>query len=168
VGRAGRDAGARLTTPAAWSAAASILRVPTESWADRASERLAAAGYRRGGARRAVLELLGAQECALTVQEIEDALRASERRVGRASVYRVLDELEGLGLAARVEVGQGIARYEAVAEHHHHHIVCDRCGDVLPFSDDELEQVIGRVAGRVPFDVSAHEVTLHGACDACR
>lgn len=139
----------------------------TKSWADHASERLAEAGYRRGGARRAVLELLGAQECALTVQEIEDTLRASDRRVGRASVYRVLDELERLGLASRVEVGQGIARYEALA-HHHHHVVCDECGDVLPFSDDELERVIGRVAGRVPFDISAHEVTLRGACGNCR
>jgi Fur family ferric uptake transcriptional regulator len=141
--------------------------VPTKSWADHASERLAAAGYRRGGARRAVLELLGAQECALTVQEIEDTLRASDRRVGRASVYRVLDELERLGLASRVELGQGIARYEALA-HHHHHVVCDECGDVLPFSDDELERVIGRVAGRVPFDISGHEVTLRGACGNCR
>jgi Fur family transcriptional regulator, ferric uptake regulator len=137
------------------------------SWSDHAVERLAAAGYRRGGARRALVELLGNQECALTVQEIEDALRSSDRRVGRASVYRVLDELERLGLASRVEVGQGVARYEAVA-HHHHHIVCDECGDVLPFSDDELERVIGRVAGRMPFDVHDHDVTLHGSCDNCR
>jgi Fur family transcriptional regulator, ferric uptake regulator len=141
--------------------------VGSNTWADHASERLAAAGYRRGGARRAVLELLGAQDCALTAHEIEDALRAAGRRVGRASIYRVLDELERLGLASRVELGLGIARYEAVARHHHH-VVCDTCGDVAPFTDDELERVIGRVAGRMPFDMSAHDVTLHGACANCR
>jgi Fur family transcriptional regulator, ferric uptake regulator len=141
--------------------------VRSNTWADHAAERLAAAGYRRGGARRAVLELLGSQECALTAHEIEDALRASDRRVGRATIYRVLDELERLGLASRVEVGQGIARYEAVARHHHH-VVCDSCGDIAPFSDDELERVIGRVAGRVPFDINGHEVTLHGSCASCR
>ncbi len=46
------------------------------AWADRAEATLAAAGRKRGGARRALLELLARQTCALTAMEIEDALRA--------------------------------------------------------------------------------------------
>ena len=138
-------------------------------WAEHAASRLAEAGYRRGGARQAVLELLDRQPCALSALEIEDQLRHSERQVGRASVYRVLDELEQLKLVSRLEVGQGITRYEAVhGEHHHHHLVCDRCGDVHPFEDEELERVIARVAGRVAFAVDEHEIVLHGSCAACQ
>jgi Fur family ferric uptake transcriptional regulator len=135
-------------------------------WAEHATAQLTAAGHRRGGAREAVIELLDTQTCALTALEIEDALRAG-RRVGRASVYRVLDELESLGLVSRVDVGDGIARYEP-HRGHHHHLVCDGCGRLEPFQDDALELAIRRLAERVSFDVSDHDVTLHGCCERCR
>ena len=141
-----------------------------QSWADHADRRLAEAGFRRGGARAAVIGLLDRESCALSAYEIEDALRADGRGVARASVYRVLDELDGLGLLTRVEVGQGTTRYEAARPdgHHHHHMVCDRCGEVLPFADDELERAVDRLAARVAFDVAEHEIVLHGACADCR
>ena len=139
------------------------------AWADEALGTLAAAGFRRGGARTAVIELLDEQRCALTAQEVEEALRDGDRAASRASVYRVLDQIVEHGLASRVEVGQGMARHELVrADDHHHHHVCDRCRQVLPFHDDELERAIGRVAGRVQFDVAGHEITLRGVCAACR
>jgi Fur family ferric uptake transcriptional regulator len=165
-----------------------------QSWAAGAEATLAAAGHRRGGARRALLELLGGQECALTAQEIEDALRArgaegardkrgvqgargaqgargeAGRVVSRASVYRILDELEGVGLVQRVETGQAMVRYERVrerADEHHHHLVCDECGVVMPFSDADLERAIETLSERVPLAVSEHEIVLHGSCRAC-
>jgi Fur family ferric uptake transcriptional regulator len=138
-------------------------------WIEHAESALAAAGHKRGGARRAVIELLDAQECALTAVEIEDALRTAQRRVSRASVYRILDELEGLGLVQRVETGQAMVRYERVCEHaeHHHHLVCDGCGLVMPFSDDALEQAITSLSRRVPLTVSEHEIVLRGECQDC-
>lgn len=139
------------------------------SWVTEAETRLSEAGYRRGGARTAILEQLDRQSCALTAYEIEAELAGGGRAVGRASVYRILEELHELGLVSRVELGQGRARYEpARPEHHHHHLVCDRCGGVTPFDDDRLEQAINRVSDRVDFDVSEHEIVLHGTCAGCR
>jgi Fur family ferric uptake transcriptional regulator len=144
----------------------------TVGWVDRAEVALAAAGHKRGGARRAVLELLDEQACALTALQIEDALRArgGSRRVSRASVYRILDELERLRLVQRVETGQAMVRYERVCEReeHHHHLVCDECGLVTPFSDAGLERAIDRLSKTVPLTVSEHEIVLHGACPDCR
>jgi Fur family ferric uptake transcriptional regulator len=143
----------------------------SERWAERAEATLAAAGHKRGGARRAVLELLGAQECALTAVEIEEALsaRGKGRRVSRASVYRILDELEQVRLVQRVETGQAMVRYERICEHeqHHHHLVCDSCGQVTPFSDEALESAIETLSERVPLAVSEHEIVLHGSCRDC-
>jgi Fur family transcriptional regulator, ferric uptake regulator len=139
------------------------------TWAEHAAAELGAAGYRRGAAREAVLQLLDRQPCALSAFNIEDALRESHRAVARASVYRILDQLESLDLVQRVETGQGTVRYEPVRgeRHHHHHLVCDRCGKLVPFADEELERTIGKLSRRVSFQVSDHEVVLHGACDAC-
>jgi Fur family transcriptional regulator, ferric uptake regulator len=139
-------------------------------WAQYAHERLASTGFRRGGARSAVIELLDGQECARSAIEIEDALKAGGRRVGRATVYRVLDELDSLGLVTRIEIGDGLARYEAMypgGAQHHHHLVCDDCGKLMPFTDDELERAIRRVARREAFAINDHDVTLHGFCPDC-
>jgi Fur family ferric uptake transcriptional regulator len=141
----------------------------SDEWAQAAEQALAGAGYRRGGARRAMLELLDEQACALSAVEIEEILRTGRRAVSRASVYRILEELDQLGLIQRVEVGQTMVRYERVraGTGHHHHLVCDHCGALRPFTDAELELAIKRLSERVPLTVSDHEVVLHGACADC-
>jgi Fur family ferric uptake transcriptional regulator len=147
----------------------STVSAEGSSWGEHAADALSAAGYRRGGARRAILELLDDQSCALSAIEIEDALLARKREVSRASVYRVMDELEEIGLVQRVEIGQGMVRYEPVREGpgHHHHLVCDHCGRLQPFTDDGLERAIRRLSDRLPLRVSEHEIVIHGACETC-
>lgn len=139
------------------------------TWAEQAAQALAGAGYRRGGARRAILELLDEQECALSAEEIQRALGAGSRVASRASVYRVMEELEAIGMVQRLELGQGVVRYEALRHGagHHHHLVCDRCGRLEPFTDAGLERAISRLSDRVPLKVSVHEIVLHGACRVC-
>jgi Fur family ferric uptake transcriptional regulator len=60
-------------------------------------------------------------------------------------------------------------RYEPVrhGHEHHHHLICDRCGRLQPFADDDLERAIEDLSDRVPLTVSEHEVVLRGACDSC-
>src|SRR5579862_2922708 len=126
-------------------------------------------GRRNGGARRAVVELLGRQDCCLTAQEIFDELRIEGRQVGIASIYRVLELLTEKGLLQRVDLGAGIARYEPVHSggHHHHHLVCDDCGRVEAFADDELERTLRNVERRTGYSVAGHDVVLRGACEDC-
>jgi Fur family ferric uptake transcriptional regulator len=144
-------------------------RQATESWAERARHVLSDRGRHAGAARESLLEQLDEQTCALSVIEIEDALRERRRPVGRASIYRILDELEQLHLVQKVQVGQAMARYEPARGHdgHHHHLVCDNCGVVLPFADRDLENAIQALSSRVPIAVTEHEIVLHGACRAC-
>src|SRR4051794_23909312 len=119
------------------------------NWTDHALTQLERAGYRRGGARESVVELLSRQNCCLSAQEIHDGLRKARRRVGIASVYRALETLADLRLVKRVDAGDGIARYEpaTVDGDHHHHLVCRDCGKVEAFTDSRLERAIDRVAG---------------------
>ena len=139
------------------------------TWAEQAARALIDAGYRRGGARRAILELLDEQSCALSAVEIQRRLNSRNRDVSRASVYRVMEELEQIGVLQRVEIGKGMVRYEPIRHGpgHHHHLVCDRCGRLQPFADDGLERAIASLSERVPFRVAEHEVVLRGACDSC-
>jgi Fur family ferric uptake transcriptional regulator len=149
-----------------------IVRVhpETSSWPAHAASRMQAAGLRRGGARLAVIEHLGTQTCCRSAQEIHEGIRNAGGTVGIASVYRALETLAELGLVQRVDLGDGVARFEAAStgSDHHHHLVCDDCGRVEPFHDERLELALSRTADRLGLELSQHEVVLHGACAHCR
>jgi Fur family ferric uptake transcriptional regulator len=139
------------------------------NWEERTTEALRQAGHRTGAARRAVVSVLARANCCYTAPEIADELRAEGRAVGIASVYRVLDLLTDKGLLQRVELGEGTARYEPVhsSGEHHHHLVCDDCGKVEAFADDELELALRRVEQRTGYSVAGHDVILRGTCRDC-
>jgi Fur family ferric uptake transcriptional regulator len=138
-------------------------------WTEATLAAFRARGHRAGGARRAIVELLGRQDCCLTAQQIFDALRAEGRRVGIASVYRTLTELTGDGFVQRLDLGAGTARYEPIRPGggHHHHLVCDDCGKVEAFADEALERALSEVEDRTGYSVAGHDVVLRGACADC-
>lgn len=135
------------------------------TWAERASRRFNEAGFRTGAARRQVIQLLDGESCALTALEIDRRLA----KVGRATVYRTLEQLEELELIHRVDVGGETVAFERNDPGgHHHHMVCGRCGRLVPFEDQGLEQAIHAVAERADFEVTAHDVLLRGVCPRCQ
>lgn len=141
----------------------------SSEWGGAARAALSEAGYRAGGARETVIGLLEGQACCLSAHEIEGRLRASGDSVGLASVYRALDVLHGLGLVQRVDLGQGVMRYEPVVPggDHHHHAVCEACGAVTRFEDPELEADLARIGRGIGHTVAEHEVVLRGTCGRC-
>jgi Fur family ferric uptake transcriptional regulator len=139
------------------------------AWSRHVHDVLAEAGFKRGGARERVIELLAQEPCALSAGEIEEALRASGRSPGRASIYRVLDQLVEHGLAERVEVGDRQARFERQhpGGEHHHHLVCEGCGRLIAFDDPGLEQAVAKLSQRLGMRISGHDILLRGACGRC-
>jgi Fur family ferric uptake transcriptional regulator len=116
-----------------------------------------------------VVQALAELGCSATAREIADRLEGGGRRVGLASVYRALELLDRLRLVQRMDMGEGVTRYEPAlpSGEHHHHLVCEICGEVTAFEDQELERAIERLSGRVDFAIGGHDVTLRGECPSC-
>jgi Fur family ferric uptake transcriptional regulator len=138
-------------------------------WVEHVREELRRAGARTGAARDEVVSYLSQQECCLSAQELFDGLRSDGKKVGIASVYRVLEQLADLGLVHRVDLGDGVARFEPAQADgaHHHHLVCTTCGTVETFDDPALERRLERVADWHGYRLTHHEIVLHGSCSAC-
>jgi Fur family transcriptional regulator, ferric uptake regulator len=138
-------------------------------WSDHVHATLARARLKHGEARDRVIDLLAGQPCALSAVEIEDQLRSQGRATGRATIYRVLELLAEHGLLERLEVGDGITRFERAQPggHHHHHLVCEHCGRLVAFDDAGLERAIARLSDRLGVRVESHDVLLRGDCGRC-
>ena len=142
----------------------SMAKVHEKSWAAGAQEVLAQNGHHSGrrGGRCSSCSTPSPARCRRSRSRTR--LRAGRRPVARASIYRILDELERLHLVQHVQVGHDMARYEPVrgGDGHHHHLVCDSCGAVTPFTDEGLEAAIRKLSRRLPMRVDDHEIVLRG------
>jgi Fur family ferric uptake transcriptional regulator len=138
-------------------------------WVNHATGTLERAGYRQSAPRAAVVAALADLGCSVTAKEISARLHERGQDVGVASIYRTLELLDKLSLARRVDVAEGVARYEPVNPdgEHHHHLVCDSCGSVTAFEDPALERAIARLSKRMDYEIEGHEVTLRGECPDC-
>src|SRR3954468_17204948 len=98
-------------------------------WAEHALAKLQGAGYRRGGARTAVVEALARHDWAVTALDLDGELRCRKPPVGRASIYRALEQLRKVGVLRRLEFSRGVAGYERIDPdgEHHHHAICRDC-----------------------------------------
>jgi Fur family transcriptional regulator, ferric uptake regulator len=139
-------------------------------WIGHAEITLERGGYRLSAPRSAVVATLADLGCSVTAKEIADRLHERGEEIGVASIYRTLELLDRLHLTRRVDMAEGVARYEPIdpSGDHHHHLVCESCGEVSAFEDPELERAIEGLAGRVNYSVAAHDVTLRGECPSCR
>jgi len=105
----------------------------------------------------------------LSAEELYQQIRESHPQVGLSTVYRTLNLLVQAGLASRREFGDGIARYEPVAENKHHdHFICVRCGAIIEFANQKIEELQSEVAQQNNFTVLRHKLELYGYCEKCR
>ena len=126
-------------------------------------------GRRLTRQRQLIWDVLAAEpDRHLSAQDVTVRVREQAPGVTPSTVYRTLDVLVEAGLVLRTDLGEDRVFYEPAYEHHHHHLVCERCGKLVPFADEELEKTIGKLSRRVNFQVSDHEVVLRGACADCR
>ena len=105
-----------------------------------------------------------------SVDDLYNAVRRVNSRVGYATVYRTLKLIKECGLAAERHFDDGQARYEPTEEttQHHDHIICERCGKIVEFNSEELEKQQERIARFLGFVVSRHRMELYGICSDCR
>ncbi len=134
-------------------------------------------GGRSTKARKLVVELFASSDDCLSVEEIRDHLRAAGGKLGLATVYRSVNFLSEAGSIARVEVGDGISRFEAAeksGEDHHHHLVCLKCRRVMKYSHFSIEELDlmkktqRRLEAQFGYRISGHRIVFEGICPECQ
>jgi len=130
---------------------------------------LAQRGLRYTSQRRAVLAEVVGRIGHFDADELYEAFRAARRDVSRATVYRTLGHLGECGLVKELLQARGRARYETVyGIDHHDHMVCVRCGKVMEFCDERIEELQRRICRRHRFKPVEHRMAIRGVCRQCR
>ena len=125
------------------------------------------AGYRLTAPRRSLASLIAEQDGHFTAADLVAEARARRLGVGRATVFRTLEVLEGLGAVERLDLPSGDHAYVGCEPAHHHHVVCSRCGRTLEIDDAGLRSVVREVGRQTGFRIDVHRLELFGLCGPC-
>lgn len=137
--------------------------MPKRAKAESRLERLCAErGMRMTGQRRTIAKVLSEAEDHPDVEELHR--RASERdpRISLSTVYRTVRLFEGAGILDRHEFGDGRARYEPAGPGHHDHLINVKTGEVIEFSNEQIEKLQEAVARELGFKLIGHRLELFG------
>ena len=134
-------------------------------------------GYRLTVGREAIFSVLAEHHGHLSAEDIYKKLQEINPNIGLTTVYRTLDVLAGLGLVAKLDFGDGRARYELAqgpkGDNHHHHLVCTNCNEVIDYTDfineevDLLRQTEKGLNKKYNFKIMNHVIQFYGLCEKC-
>ena len=133
------------------------------------SQELKDAGLKITLPRVKILEILESSEVHhVSAEDVYKLFLHNGEEVGLATVYRVLTQFEQAELVVRHNFEGGHSVFELSPDKHHDHIVCIRCGRVEEFADDEIEQLQKKVADKLGFELTDHNLNMYGLCPECR
>lgn len=109
-----------------------------------------------------ILEILESSEQRhLSAEDIYKELLEMGEDIGLATVYRVLTQFETAGLVSRHNFEGGHSVFEMNEGEHHDHMVCVETGDVVEFTNDEIERLQIEIAKKHGFDLIDHSLVLY-------
>lgn len=125
--------------------------------------------YRVTPERFEVLDAVMAASGHFDADELFLTLKKNGSKVSRATVYNTLDILEECELVFKTRLKDHGSRYEkAFGRSHHDHLVCVKCGKIVEFVDDGIEQAQHAIAKKFKFTLISHSHQIFGLCPDCK
>ena len=85
----------------------------------------------------------------------------NDEEIGLATVYRVLTQFEAAGLVTRHHFEGGHSVFELDDGEHHDHMVCVESGEVIEFSNEEIEKLQHKMAEEHGYELIDHNLVLY-------
>lgn len=114
--------------------------------------------------RAAIAETLAGFDDFRSAQDVHEAMRQTDQRVGLATVYRTLQAMVEGGELDSLRSETGEVTYRLCSGSHHHHLVCRVCGKALEVRGPAVEKWAEATAAAHGFREISHTVELVGTC----
>lgn len=124
-------------------------------------------GHRFTTQRAAVYRTLAVSRSHPTADEIFTDVRERIPDISLATVYKALEAFVSAGVARKLTIGEGPARYDGRTEEHEH-VRCLSCGRVADVDDLRMEECLEGVDGATEYEVVDYRLELLGHCPRCR
>ena len=119
-------------------------------------------GLKMTGQRRIIARVLSESDDHPDVEMLHQRASTMDQGISIATVYRTVRLLEESGILTRHDFGDGRSRYEEVSDDHHDHLIDIDSGEVIEFTNEEIEKLQEEVAKNLGFRLVDHRLELFG------
>ena len=118
-------------------------------------------GLKMTGQRRVIARVLSESEDHPDVELLYQRATAIDPKISIATVYRTVRLFEEASILDRHDFGDGRSRYEESSEQHHDHLIDIESGEVIEFTNDEIEALQREVARQLGYKLVDHKLELY-------
>lgn len=129
---------------------------------------LKASGFRITKARKAIINSLHQEHCALSARDLHLHLKKVGLKPDTSTIYRELQFLTAQKITEEVIFKDGVMRYELIGDEHHHHLVCTTCDHVTALEMEPDLKTIEACITKQGFRISSHSLEFYGLCKSCQ
>lgn len=122
--------------------------------------RCEAKGLRLTAQRRVVARVIGGAQDHPDVEELYARALQVDPKISLATVYRTVKLFEEAGILEKLDFGDGRARYEDAERAHHDHLIDVESGQVIEFTDPDIEALQEKIAERLGYKLIGHRLEL--------
>ena len=119
-------------------------------------------GMRMTGQRRVIAKVLESSGDHPDIQELHRRAVLIDSNISISTLYRTMLLFEDAGMISKHDFGDGKSRYEMVSESHHDHLIDMQTGEVIEFTNDEIERLQESIASQLGYKLVDHRLELYG------
>ena len=119
-------------------------------------------GVRLTDQRRLIAKVMSQSSDHPDVDELHKRISKIDERVSIATVYRTVKLFEESGIIEKHDFKGGKARYEQSPDIHHDHLIDINTGEIVEFTDEEIEKLQNKVAEKLGYKLVDHRLELYG------
>lgn len=112
--------------------------------------------------RRVIAHVLSDSDDHPDVELLYQRASAVDAGISIATVYRTVRLFEESGIIAKHDFGDGRSRYEEASDEHHDHLINLRTGEVIEFTNEQIEKLQETIARELGFQLVDHRLELYG------
>lgn len=117
-------------------------------------------GMKMTGQRRIIARALAESADHPDVEMLHQRAAAIDPHISIATVYRTVKLFEEAGITQRHDFGDGRARYEEASNEHHDHLIDLKTGNVIEFTNAEIERLQHEIAQKLGYRLVDHRLEL--------
>lgn len=112
--------------------------------------------------RRVIARVLSVAQDHPDVEEVYRRAVEVDASVSIATVYRTVRLFEEVGILEKHDFGDGRSRYEEATDDHHDHLINIKTGEVVEFTNDQIEALQEQIAKDHGLKLVDHKLELYG------
>lgn len=107
----------------------------------------------------------------ITADEIINYFKSTNDKIGKATVYRYLNNLVKENIVKKYMVeNRNCSCYQYIEEQNcdsHYHLKCEKCNKIIHLECDEFKEVENHIAKEHDFELDSVKTVLYGICKEC-